>query len=104
MDTVFAFETLSLGEEPGAPAGDSLLSPRFTSVGLIPTTPLLALSESMGESVVSVKLFWHKEVSPVCEGVIANSGQDGRFCIRKTCEVKHHHFSKTLLKENHLYI
>jgi hypothetical protein len=84
MDTVFAFDTLSLGAEAGAPSGDSLLSPRGTLVGLFATTPLSALSESTGggDSLVSVKLFWHKETSPVCGGVITNSG-DGRFCITR---------------------
>jgi hypothetical protein len=104
MDTVFAFGKLSLGAEADAPLGDSLLSPRGTSVGLFATTLLLALSESTGEdSLVSVRLFWHKEVSPVCGGVIANSG-DGMFCTKRTCAVKSHRASKVMLKDNHLYI
>jgi hypothetical protein len=53
--------------------------------------------------VVSVKLLWFIEVSPVCGGVIASSG-NGRFCVRKSCDVKSHRSNKILMKDNHLYI
>jgi hypothetical protein len=103
MNTVFAFDTLSLGDEERAPDA-SPRSLRGTSVGLFATTPLLAMSGSTGgDRMVSVKLFWCKEVSSVCGGVIANSG-GGRFCVKAVCDVKSHLSIKVLMISNHLYI
>jgi hypothetical protein len=63
MDSVFQFTYLSLADSASSPGGD-LLSPTGTPVERLFSTPLSAMSDSMGGEGVSspsVELFWYIE-------------------------------------------
>jgi hypothetical protein len=48
-------------------------------------------------------LFYCRDATAICRGVIANSGQN-RFCIKTNCEVKAHQAQKVIINDGNLYI
>jgi predicted nucleic acid-binding Zn-ribbon protein len=100
MDDVIDFSALSILPVPTAPVAAA----SGTSASLF-STPLSTSSGSTGGDRFgsSVGLFYCRDDTDVCRGVIVNSGGN-RFCIKSTCEVKAHRAQKVIISAGNLYI
>jgi hypothetical protein len=103
MDDVIDFSNLSLKVLPVSASGTPASASSGAPVSLF-STPLSASSGSTGDRIgSSVGMFYCRDSSAPCCGVIANSGFN-RFCLKTNCEVKAHRTQKVIIKVGNLYI